>query len=161
MGVRLGLPDVATARAEIHELGGWDGAHATFAPVVAVPPAPASLSAGRVVLASWPALLDTGRMQDGEPYLAGTARLAVARLSAATAAAVGIVDGGSVTVSTDRGEVTAPAVLSDMPDGVVWLPTSSDGVRVRLGLAAANGSRVRIRAGAAEVTPTDDGKAQR
>jgi hypothetical protein len=28
----------------------------------------------------------------------------------------------------------------------VWLPTNSDGVQVRLGLAAAHGSRVRIRA---------------
>jgi len=147
MGVRLGLPDVATARAEIHELGGWDGAHARFQPVDPVPPAPASLSAGRVVLATWPTLLDGGRMQDGEPYLAGTARPAVARLSAATAEAVGVTDGAVVTVSTDRGEVTAPAQVTEMPDGVVWLPTNSDGVHVRLGLAAAHGSRVKIRAG--------------
>jgi NADH-quinone oxidoreductase subunit G len=147
MGVRLGLPDVAAARAEIHELGGWDGARATFQAVDPVPPAPASLAAGRVVLATWPTLLDDGRLQDGEPYLAGTARPAVARLSPATAEAVGVTAGAPVTVSTDRGEVTAPAELTDMPDGVVWLPTNSGGVHVRLGLAAANGSRVRIRAG--------------
>ena len=147
MGARLGLPDVAAARAEIHELGGWDGAHAGFRSVDPVPPAPASLSAGRVVLATWPTLLDAGRLQDGEPYLAGTARPAVARLSAATAEAVGVTDGAAVTVSTDRGEVTAPAQVTEMPDGVVWLPTNSDGVHVRLGLAAAHGSRVKIRAG--------------
>jgi NADH-quinone oxidoreductase subunit G len=146
MGADLGLPDVAAARAEIQELGGWDGAHAGFQPVDPVPPAPASLSAGRVVLATWPTLLDSGRMQDGEPYLAGTARRAVARLSAATAEAVGVTDGAALTVSTDRGEVTAPATVTEMPDGVVWLPTNSDGVQVRLGLAAAHGSRVRIRA---------------
>ena len=114
-----------------------------------------------MVLATWPTLLDAGRMQDGEPYLAGTARLAVARLSAATAAAVGVVDGRPVTVSTDRGEVTAPAVVSDMPDGVVWLPTSSEGVRVRLGLAAANGSRVRIRAGATDLASAAEGEGDR
>ncbi|HTE73504.1 MAG TPA: NADH-quinone oxidoreductase subunit G [Actinomycetes bacterium] len=146
MGADLGLPDVAAARAEIHELGGWDGAHAAFQPVDPVPPAPASLSAGRVVLATWPTLLDSGRLQDGEPYLAGTARRAVARLSATTAEAVGVTDGAALAVSTDRGELTAPAEVTEMPDGVVWLPTNSDGVQVRLDLGAAHGSRVRIRA---------------
>ena len=34
-------------------------------------------------------LLDAGRLQDGEPHLAGTARPPVARLSAATAAEIG------------------------------------------------------------------------
>ena len=37
-----------------------------------------------VRLATWRQLLDSGRMQDGEPSLAGTARPAVARMSAAT-----------------------------------------------------------------------------
>ncbi|HEX6937049.1 MAG TPA: NADH-quinone oxidoreductase subunit G, partial [Actinomycetes bacterium] len=44
MGVDLGLPDVASARAEVAELGVWDGERAAFAPVDPVPPAPASLS---------------------------------------------------------------------------------------------------------------------
>jgi NADH-quinone oxidoreductase subunit G len=35
---------------------------------------------GDVVLATWPLLLDRGRMQDGEPFLAGTARASVARV---------------------------------------------------------------------------------
>jgi hypothetical protein len=43
-----------------------------------------------------------------------------------------------------------------MPDGVVWLPTNSDGVHVRLGLAAANGSRVRLSPGAADVARGGD-----
>ena len=42
-------------------------------------------------------------MQDGEPYLAGTARPAVARMSAATAAEAGVADGDKVTVATEPG----------------------------------------------------------
>ena len=60
---------------------------------------------------------------------------------------MGVTAGAAVTGSTGRGEVTAPAQVTQMPDGVVWLPTNSDGVQVRLGLAAAHGSRVKIRAG--------------
>ena len=55
---------------------------------------------GEAVLTGWRMLLDSGRLQDGEPYLAGTARTPVARLSAATAAEIGAADGDSVTVST-------------------------------------------------------------
>ena len=54
-------------------------------------------------LASWHQLLDGGRMQAGEPYLAGTARPVVARMSAATAAEAGVADGDKVTVATAGG----------------------------------------------------------
>ncbi len=53
-------------------------------------------------LATWRQLLDSGRMQDGEPSLAGTARPVVARMSAATAAEAGIADGDKVTVATGQ-----------------------------------------------------------
>ncbi len=77
-----------------------------------------------VRLATWHQLLDSGRMQDGEPSLAGTARPAVARMSAATAAEAGIADGDKVTVATDRGSVTVPVVVVPMADHVVWLPAA-------------------------------------
>jgi anaerobic selenocysteine-containing dehydrogenase len=77
-----------------------------------------------VRLASWHQLLDSGRMQDGEPSLAGTARPAVARLSAATAAQAGVADGDKVTVATDRGSVTVPLEVVPMADHVVWLPAA-------------------------------------
>ncbi|MBA3232625.1 MAG: NADH-quinone oxidoreductase subunit G, partial [Propionibacteriales bacterium] len=80
----------------------------------------------------------------GEPFLAGTARAARARLSAATAAVAGVADGERVTVWTDRGRVTVPVELTDMPDGVVWLPTNSLGCRVRRDLGADQGSLVRL-----------------
>jgi NADH-quinone oxidoreductase subunit G len=63
-------------------------------------------------------------MQDGEPSLAGTARPAVARMSAATAAEAGIADGDKVTVATDLGSVTVPVEVVPMTDHVVWLPAA-------------------------------------
>jgi NADH-quinone oxidoreductase subunit G len=77
-----------------------------------------------VKLASWHQLLDSGRMQDGEPALAGTARPVVARMSAATAAEAGAADGDKVTVATDRGSVTVPVEVVPMADHVVWLPAA-------------------------------------
>jgi NADH-quinone oxidoreductase subunit G len=99
----------------------------------------------RVTLATWHNLLDAGRMQDGEPNLAGTARAAVARMSAATAEQAGVGDGGKVTVATERGAITVPVEVTDMPDRVVWLPTNSAGCAVRAGLGAGHGSLVTLR----------------
>ena len=56
---------------------------------------------GEAVLATWHLLLDDGRLQDGEPYLAGTAHAAGRAAVAATAAEIGVADGGPVTVVTD------------------------------------------------------------
>ncbi|HEX9528171.1 MAG TPA: molybdopterin dinucleotide binding domain-containing protein, partial [Streptosporangiaceae bacterium] len=77
-----------------------------------------------VRLATWHQLLDSGRMQDGEPALAGTARPAVARMSAATVAEAGVADGDKVTVATERGSVTVPVEVVPMADHVVWLPAA-------------------------------------
>jgi len=149
MDVDLGLPDVAAARREIEEVGLWDGDRPAFSPVApSTPPPPA---AGEAVLATWSQLLDAGRMQDGEPYLAGTARDVVARLSAATAAGLDVADGDRVTVATDAGEVTAPVAVTDMPDGVVWLPTNAAGTSVRSALGAGHGAVVRLARAAASV----------
>jgi NADH-quinone oxidoreductase subunit G len=130
MDVHLGLPDAAAARAELAALGTWRGTHPE-PPVVttawpAVPPVHHIQGSGvlDVRLATWHQLLDSGRMQDGEPSLAGTARPAVARMSAATAAEAGVADGDKVTVATDRGSVTVPVEVVPMADHVVWLPAA-------------------------------------
>jgi NADH-quinone oxidoreductase subunit G len=96
------------------------------------------------VLSTWHLLLDGGRMQDGEPYLAGTAHVAVARVSPTTAAEIGLAAGGSLTVSTLAGSLTLPVVLTEMPQRVVWLPTNSGASRVRAVLGVDNGALVRI-----------------
>jgi len=132
MDVHLGLPDAEAARAELAMLGTWRGTR---------PEPPEVTSAGSdsgvhvthraqgsgvldVKLATWHQLLDSGRMQDGEPALAGTARPPAARMSAATAAEAGAADGDKVTVATDLGSVTVPVEVVPMADHVVWLPAA-------------------------------------
>jgi len=147
MDVHLGLPGAAAARAELAALGsaaaGVPAAGTAGGPVAAPGRAPAG--PGEVVLSTWHYLLDAGRLQDGEPNLAGTARTAAAVMSAATAAEAGAADGGKVTVATDRGEITVPLRIADMPDRVVWLPTNSAGCAVRRQLGAGHGASVRVR----------------
>ncbi|MEV0298529.1 NADH-quinone oxidoreductase subunit G [Nocardia sp. NPDC050710] len=143
MKVRLGLPDAAAARAELAELGAWDGQ-----PVAAPAHRPHPVTqpnAGTALLASWRMLLDQGRMQDGEPNLAGLARPPVIRMSAATAAEIGAVDEDPVTVGTHRGLVTLPLLITEMPDRVVWLPMNSPGCSVPEQLATQPGGVVQLR----------------
>jgi NADH-quinone oxidoreductase subunit G len=147
MDVHLGLPDGAAARAELAALGAWRGARPAAPAVLSAPRAPAAggTAASTVQLATWSQLVDAGRLQDGEPYLAGTARPVAARVSPATAADAGVADGDKVTVATLAGSVTVPLNVTDMTDGVVWLPTNSSGSAVRADLAAGHGSRVTLR----------------
>jgi NADH-quinone oxidoreductase subunit G len=100
---------------------------------------------GQLRLATWHQLIDAGRLQDGEPYLAGTARPVVALVSPATANGADLADGDKVTVATAAGSVTVPLQVIDMADGVVWLPANSSGCAVRADLAAGHGSRVTLR----------------
>jgi NADH-quinone oxidoreductase subunit G len=143
MDVHLGLPDAAAARRELGTLAGWRGAR-TSAPEYQ--PAARSLPGpGEAVLATWHQLLDTGRMQDGEPFLAGTARPARALMSAATASEAGTADGDRVSVTTARGAITLGVRVCDMPDRVVWLPAHAHGCEVRRELGAGNGTLVTLR----------------
>ena len=143
LDVHLGLPDAEAARAEIARIGTWRGARQT-APAVPAEPQDAAGS-GEAALATWHLLLDDGRMQDGEPYLAGTARPATARMSPGTAAEAGVADGDKVTVATERGSCTLSAEVTNMPDRVVWLPANSAGCAVRAQLGAGHGTRVTLR----------------
>ena len=146
MGVYLGMASVETARQELSGLGTWDGKPAA-APNVSAPEPPQPGS-GEAVLTGWRMLLDEGRLQDGEPYLAGTARTPVLRLSAGTAAEINAADGDAVTVSTSRGSITLPLTITDMPDRVVWLPLNSPGSAVHRQLGVTVGSVVQIGVGA-------------
>ena len=98
---------------------------------------------GQAVLATWRQLIDNGSLQDGEPHLKGTQRTPVARLSAKTAEGLG----KTVKVSTERGAITLPVEITDLPDGVVWLPGNSDGSAVRKTLGAGHGSVVTLAGG--------------
>lgn len=142
LGADLAAATPQQAHLAIAALGRWagdrapapDGGHA----------GPPVVGPGLAVLAGWRLLLDDARGQDGERFLAGTAKRAVARMSAATAASFDAYDGDAVTVSTDRGSVTVPVAVTDMVDGVVWLPLKSAGCRVHDTLGAAPGDLVRV-----------------
>jgi NADH-quinone oxidoreductase subunit G len=99
---------------------------------------------GKAVLATWHELLDSGRMQDGDEYLAGTAKSARAIVSAATAAQVGVGAGERISVSTEQGTVILPVEIAEMADGVVWLPTNARDCRARATLGAGHGSTVSL-----------------
>ncbi|CCQ16789.1 NADH-quinone oxidoreductase [Rhodococcus sp. AW25M09] len=144
MGVELSLPDAAAARGELARLGTWNGPRTTatrVAPRADMPSPPP----GHAILATWRMLIDSGRMQDGEENLAKTAREPVVRLSAATASGIRAERGDRVSVETDRGSISLPLMITDLPDGVVWVPMNSPGSAVYRSLGAASGDLVRLR----------------
>jgi NADH-quinone oxidoreductase subunit G len=121
LGVDLNMPTALAAGEEMAHLGLWGGQRPS-APQVASP-RPA---------------------QPGEPHLAGTARVSVARLSATTAAEIGAAEGDLVSVRTDRGEITLPLAITDMADGTVWVPLNSPGSAVHQHLGVTSGATVSI-----------------
>jgi NADH-quinone oxidoreductase subunit G len=145
LGVSLNTGDVTAIR---RELGSMPPTRASrpYPPVEAAGTA-AQLADGEAVLATWHHLIDLGSMLDGDEILGGTARPPVVRLAKATADRLGIADGDPVTVGTDRGALTLPALLTEMPDGVVWLPTNSPGATVRRTLGVTAGAVVKISPG--------------
>jgi NADH-quinone oxidoreductase subunit G len=142
MGVDLGLPSAEAARSELIQLGSWDRERSNSPDI---PPAELpKCSLGEAIMTCWRMLLDEGLLQDGEPYLAGTAPAPVVRLSAESAAEIGAADGDPITVSTSRGAITLPLAVTDMPERVVWLPLKSAGSAVYRQLGVTAGSVVRI-----------------
>jgi NADH-quinone oxidoreductase subunit G len=69
----------------------------------------------------------------------------VIRLSPATAAEIGAADDDPITVATDRGTITLPLMITDLPDRVVWLPLNSPGSSVFEQLATQPGGVVQLR----------------
>ncbi|MGZ4468278.1 MAG: NADH-quinone oxidoreductase subunit G [Nocardioidaceae bacterium] len=137
MGVRLGFRTVAETRAQMAELGPWDGERAAFPTVAAAAP---DAEEGKL-LASWKQLIDDGRMLDGDKYLKATGRRPVALVSAATLTILGLAEGAQVTVAGEHGAVDLPVVVADVPDDVVWAPASNG--------ALVHGSPVRLSGGVA------------
>jgi NADH-quinone oxidoreductase subunit G len=134
----------AAAAGELERLGARTSA-APSAPTVPVGE-PLRPGFGQAVLATWRQLIDDASLAVDEPALAGTARRAYLRLNGATAERLGVTEGEPATVSTDRGAVTLPVALADLPDGVVWLPGNSGDSRVRAVLGAGHGDLVGVKA---------------
>ena len=95
LGVFLETRTQEQIRAQLDALGTWTGARTVLVPAHSLP----SGDRGDVILATWPTLLDQGRMQDGEPFLAGTAPKTVARVGPALADRLDVQDGDVVTVA--------------------------------------------------------------
>ena len=151
-GAPLGFRTVAEVRDEMQSLGPWDGPR----PALDAGKAPRAPKASRkgtpaLALASWKQLIDLGSMQDGEVHLRATGRTPVARLSRASYESVfGMLEVGHealATISGDRGSVTLPVVVADLPDDVVWVPARSFGRGVLAGLASP-GSPVTVKGAA-------------
>ena len=153
LGTDLGFRTAAQARAELIELGAWDGERSE------APDYPALLAAEvepagdgepmEVVLATWRMALDHSRALDGEPNLQATEPEPVARVSPATAATAGLA--GYAVIANDRGSLRLPVVIEDeMADGVVWVPSRARGFELPLHLAAGAGDVVSLTPGHAE-----------
>jgi NADH-quinone oxidoreductase subunit G len=133
----LGFRTVEEARAEMAQLGPWDGPVNREGSVV---DASRTEGAGTLRLATWKQMLDNGSMQDGDKYLKSTARTPVAFVTPALYDA----HGPTITLTGDRGSVTLPAeIADDLVDGVVWVPANSVGNGVLADLASA-GTTVTI-----------------
>ncbi|MDQ2755725.1 MAG: NADH-quinone oxidoreductase subunit G, partial [Actinomycetota bacterium] len=142
LGIFLETKTQTQIHAQLEQLGPWSGSRPgltdAHAPTRTVAP-------GQLVLATWAPLLDKGRTQDGEPYLAGTAPVAVLRIGPADAGRLAVGDGDLVAVTTPRGSIRVPAlVTADLVEGVVWLPTNSEGCDVRGVLGAHAGDPVTV-----------------
>ncbi|OFQ23842.1 NADH-quinone oxidoreductase subunit G [Actinomyces sp. HMSC062G12] len=121
----LGITALSDLYAEVNDLMEWEGQPQEFTPASAA--SAAEVGAGRVLIASHKPMIDAGRLQDGAPWLAGSARCPVLLASAATLAAAGITPGQDATLETERGTITLPAAIADLPDSVAWIPECSDG----------------------------------
>ena len=143
LGVDLGTATVSEINAELHALPSDEFARPS-APQVKPAKAPVGAGDSATVLASWHHLVDEGSLQDGEPYLAGTGRISVARVSAATAERLGI--GATVTIrGAARTTIELPVVITDMVDDVVWIPAKSPGSWVARDLGVQPGATVTVK----------------
>ena len=83
-------------------------------------------------------------MQQGEPYLAATARPVVAMVSAATAASLGSPQW--VRISGPAGAVELPLEIAEAADGVIAVPMHSPGCSIYRDLGVRIGESVRVAA---------------
>jgi NADH-quinone oxidoreductase subunit G len=147
LGAPLGFRTVNDVRAEMTSMGPWDGVRPEL--TLGKEPRKAKTPknrAGAIALSTWKQLLDRGSMQDGDANLAATARPAVARVNqAAYDALFGMHEGAATaTLTGDRGAVTLPVEVADLPDDVVWVPANSFGRGVLADLASP-GSSVTVK----------------
>ena len=149
MGSALGTATVEAIHREFAALGPASDGDRPAAPTASSAKAP-KVKADELILATWHHLVDEGALQDGEPHLAGTARVSVARVSPATAAKLGATEGMVTLTGLRPGGISLPLVVTDgMVDGVVWVPSKSSGSWVAQDLGLEPGDPVTVKAGVA------------
>ncbi|MCL2471566.1 MAG: molybdopterin-dependent oxidoreductase, partial [Propionibacteriaceae bacterium] len=146
MGADLGFRTPGAAKDELDDLPVWEGPRVKEILVAA-----AQSEIKGVVVSTWRELLDDSRCLDGADDLLAMARTPVARISAQTLRAEGLVEGSLVQLTGGKGSVTFPLrVEPTMVDGVVWVPSRARnaalssigvGVGVAVTLTAASGSK--------------------
>jgi len=142
MDKQAGVWDGAGLRRELAQLGQWTGAREELPSIGS-----AAFTSDSFRLASWRELLDAGVMQDGEPFLAATARPVVALISEAASKKLGSPE--TITVGGPTGSVTLPVEIADVIDDVVFLPMHSTDCSIYRDLGARIGSAVDVSAGGA------------
>ncbi|MDO7868625.1 NADH-quinone oxidoreductase subunit G [Nocardioides jiangxiensis] len=120
-GSPLGFATTEGARAEMEQVGPWDGARPA-APAAKPGPARKVLKT-KLALATWKQLVGHGALLADADVLLATQRPAVARITAETHE---MLRGATeVTLTGDRGQVTLPVEVADLPEGVVWVPANA------------------------------------
>ena len=147
MGVDLQVDDLVVLHEQLADLGLWRGQRPSvaFGPAPQIgTEAPASADGVEACLTTHKPMLDAGRLQDGEPFLAATALRPIARVGTDLAQRLSLAAGQEVTVATATGSITLPAVVGGVSDGTVWLPECSAGSTVHQTLGAGHGSQVTV-----------------
>jgi len=139
-GTPLGFRTTGEARAQMQDVGPWDGARAPLAP--APERVERKVLQTKLALATWKQLLDNGSLQDGDDNLRSTARRPVARVTQETFEMLKGAD--EIVLTGDRGTVTLPMEVADLAEGTVWVPANSFGNGVLADLASP-GSQVSVK----------------
>lgn len=142
MGCDLGIDSLKSLYAEANELLDWDGKRLAFEP--AKPAALLAPGSDQVVLSCHKTLIDEGLLQVGATDMQASGRASFARISPETAKEFGISAGGKVNLKTDKGSIQLPAVLTDMPERVVWVPECSNRSHVHESLGVTSGALVQL-----------------
>lgn len=132
MAKPLGIRTVKQAKAEIDEIGKWDGERATFTSF------PTVAESQGMVLSSWHELLTGSAALAGESALQATAKPLVIRIPLEKATELGVLEGDNVTIAFGGEVLSLPVVIEEsMVKDTVWVA----------GYAAASGTPVSLKVG--------------
>jgi NADH-quinone oxidoreductase subunit G len=108
-------------------------------PAYAAPPSPEARSEDRLILFTYPLLVDEGRLSTGSDELKeGLERQAFVEVHPDDAARLGIAEGSTVLVRTPAGEASLPARISDgIAAGSVFVPWNQPGFAANTVLSGA------------------------